>query len=223
MWQKAHPIGLRVGIIKSWPTEWFAKSKTQSAQFFVEDIKIRNFVDKFYHRSWIAKVIIRKTDKEGEIIIFSSKIWVIMWKEWTKLKSFEEKLQKKFWKPFKVTVKAVKKPELSSRIMAEFAAMQIEGRMPFRRVCKQIVEKVMEKGAIWVKIQVGWRLGWVDIARTEKFSQGRVPLQTLRSDIDYFYTQAITKYGAIWIKVWIAKGEVYAKKKPTTAKVKSAA
>ena len=213
MWQKAHPIGLRVGIIKSWPTEWFAKSKTQSAQFFVEDIKIRSFIEKFYYRSGIAKVIIRKTDKEWEVIFFTSKVGVIMGKDWVKLKSFEEKLLQKFGKEFKVTVKAVKKPELSAQIMAEYAAMQIEWRMPFRRVCKQIVEKVMEKGAIGVKIQVGWRLGWVDIARVEKFSDWRVPLQTLRADIDYHYTQAITKYWVIWVKVWIAKWDVYAKKK----------
>lgn len=212
MWQKAHPIGLRVGIIKSWPTEWFAKTKSQSAQFFVEDVKIRALVDTFYHRSWVAKVIIRKTDKEGEIIIFSSKIWVIMWKDGIKLKSFEEKLLKQFGKPFKLTVKSVKKPELSARIMAEFAAMQIEWRMPFRRVCKQTVEKVMEKGAQWVKIQVAWRLGWVDIARSEKFSEWRVPLQTLRADIDYCYTQAHTKHWVVWIKVWIAKWDVYEKK-----------
>lgn len=102
-------------------------------------------------------------------------------------------------------VKAVKKPELSAKIMAEYAATQIESRMPFRRVAKQIVQKVMEKGAIGVKVQVGGRLGGVDIARREKFSDGRVPLQTLRSDIDYHYTQAVTKYGVIGVKVWIAK------------------
>ncbi len=218
MWQKAHPIGLRVGIIKSWPSEWFGKTKKQAADFFVEDLKIRAFVDNYFGRTGIAKLIIRKTDKEAELIIFSSKVGVIMGKDGEKIKAFEQKLEKKFHKPFKIMVKAVKKPELSAKIMAEYAATQIESRMPFRRVAKQIVQKVMEKGAIGVKVQVGGRLGGVDIARREKFSDGRVPLQTLRSDIDYHYTQAVTKYGVIGVKVWIAKWEVY---KKSQKKVKS--
>ena len=161
----------------------------------------------------MAKVIVRKTDQEGELIIFGSKVGVIMGKDGERLKKFEQKLEKLFKKPFKITVKAVKKPELSAKIMAEFAASQIEGRMPYRRVAKQLVQKVMEKGAVGVKIQVGGRLGGVDIARSEKFTDGRVPLQTIRSDIDYHYTTAVTKYGVIGVKVWIAKGEVYNKTK----------
>lgn len=110
-------------------------------------------------------------------------------------------------------MKSIKKPELSAKIMAEYAATQIESRMPFRRVAKQLVQKVMHSGAQGVKIQVAGRLGGVDIARSEEFSEGRVPLQTLRSDIDYNYTPAITKYGVIGVKVWISKGEIYSKGK----------
>jgi len=204
---------MRVGIIKSRPSEWFAKSKKQSWDFFVEDIKIRRLIEKVYPKSWIAKVVIRKTIAIGEIIIFTSKVGVIMGKDGIKIKEFESLLKKKFGKEFKVILKEVRVPELSAKIMAEFAATQIENRMPFRRVCKNIVQKVMEKWAEGVKIQVWWRLGGADIARTEKFSEWRVSLQTFRKDIDYHYCAAITKYGVIGIKVRVGKWTIYNNKK----------
>ncbi len=212
MWQKAHPVWLRVGVIKSRPSERHAKDKKQNAQFFVEDIKIRNLVEVFYKRAGISKVVIRKTAKEGEIIFFASKVGLIMGKDWSKLKEFEALVLKKFNKVFKVSIKAVKIPELSAKIMADHVATQLEARMPFRKVAKQVIAQVMEKGALWVKIKVWGRLWWVDIARTETFSKGRVPLQTLRADIDYYHAIANTKYGALGIKVWVAKWEVYVKK-----------
>ncbi len=211
MWSKAHPIGMRVGIMKSWPAERFAKHKRTGADFFVEDVKMRKFVDEFFPRSWISKVVIRKTAKEGEIIIFSSKVGVLMGKQGAKIKEFEDALQKKFKKDMKVIIKEVKVPELSAKIMAEFIASQLEARMPYRKVAKNVLQKVMEKGASGIKIQVGGRLWWVDISRTEKFIQGRVSLQTFRSDIDYYYLQARTKYGMLGVRVWIEKGILYNK------------
>ena len=197
--------------MKSRPAEWFAKYKRTGADFLVEDIKMRKFVDEFFPRSWISKVVIRKTAKEGEIIIFSSKVGVLMGKQWAKIKEFEDILKKKFKKDMKAIIKEVKVPELSAKIMAEFIASQLEARMPFRKVAKNVLQKVMEKGASGIKIQVGWRLGWVDISRTEKFIEGRVSLQTFRSDIDYHYLQARTKYGMLGVKVWIEKGILYNK------------
>lgn len=138
---------MRIGTMKSWPAEWFAKTKQQSADFFVEDIKVRRLVDKVYPRAGIAKVVIRKTAAAGEVIIFASKIGSIAGRDGEKIKSFESLLKKKFNKDFTVVLKEVRIPELSSKIMAEFVAAQIENRMPFRRVCKQLVQKVMEKGA----------------------------------------------------------------------------
>ena len=211
MWSKAHPIGMRVGIMKSRPAEWFAKYKRTGADFFVEDIKIRKFVDDTFGRSGISKVVIRKTAKEWEIIIFSSKVGVLMGKNWAKIKEFEEALKKKFGKDMKVIIKEVKVPELSAKIMAEFIASQLEARMPFRKVAKNVLQKVMEKWASGIKVQVGGRLGWVDISRSEKFIEGRVSLQTFRSDIDYYYLQARTKYGMLGVKVWIEKGILYNK------------
>jgi small subunit ribosomal protein S3 len=185
MGQKADPRGLRVGVTKSRSSEWFAKTKRQGAQFFVQDIKVRNFVEESYKRSGIAKVVIRQTDKECEIIIFTAKPALILGKEGKKLEEFQATLVKKFGGEFKVVLKDVRLPELSAKIMGEYAASQLEARMPFRRVAKTILQKVMEKGATGVK---------VDLSRSEKFSQGRVSLQTLRSDIDYHVTTALTKY-----------------------------
>ena len=196
---------MRVGIMKSRPSEWFAKTRKMNADFFVEDIQIRDFVEKQLARSGVAKIEIRKTLKEGEIIIFASKVGVLMGKNGERIKKLEEDLSKKFGKPFKITIKEVRTPELSAKIMAEYIASQLEARMPYRKVVKQVLSRVMEKGASGIKIQIGGRLGGTDIARSEKFIDGRVSLQTFRSDIDYHYLQAMTKYGVLGIKVWIEK------------------
>jgi len=219
MASKSNPIGMRVWIMKSRPAEWFAKYKRTGADFFVEDIKMRKFVDDTFGRVGISKVVIRKTAKEWEIIVFSSKVGVLMGKNWEKIKQFEDALKKKFNKDMKIIIKEVKVPELSAKIMAEFIASQLEARMPFRKVAKNVLQKVMEKWASGIKIQVGWRLGWVDISRTEKFIEGRVSLQTFRSDIDYYYLQARTKYGMLGVKVWIEKGILYNKAQATTKKI----
>ena len=200
---------MRVGIMKSWPSEWFAKTRRQGADFFIEDIKIRNFIDTSFPRAGISKVVIRKTQKEGEIILFATKVGVLMGKNGEKIKSVEKKLKDLFNKDFKINVKEVRVPELSARVMAEFIATQIENRMPYRKVIKNTVSKIMEKGADGVKVQIGGRLNGTDIARSEHFIDGRVSLQTFRSDIDYHYLQAMTKYGVLGIKVWIQKGTQY--------------
>ncbi|MDR0608465.1 MAG: 30S ribosomal protein S3 [Candidatus Peribacteria bacterium] len=209
MGQKVNPVGMRVGIMKSRPSEWFAKTKRQGADFFIEDIQVRTFIDKAFARAGISKVVIRKTAKEGEIILFATKVGVIMGKNGEKIKEVEKKLKEKFHKEFKINVKEVRSPELSARVMAEFIATQIENRMPYRKVIKNTVAKIMEKGADGVKVQIGGRLNGTDIARTEHFIEGRVSLQTFRSDIDYHYLQAMTKYGVLGIKVWIQKGMQY--------------
>lgn len=207
MWQKTDPRELRVGFSQTWPSEWFGTTQAQWASFFVEDIKIRNLIEDFYFRAGIAKTVIRKTQKEGEVLLFTAKPAVVLGKEWVKLAKFEKKLMKITKRPFKVTVRDLKKPELSAKIMAEFACIQLESRMPYRRVAKTILQKVMEKWAIGVKVQIGGRLNGADMSRTEKYSDGRIPLQTIRADVDYHHTTALTKYWVLWVKVWICKAE----------------
>jgi small subunit ribosomal protein S3 len=177
-------------------------------------MQVRKFVEDSYKRCGIAKIVIRKTEKECEIIVFTAKPALILGKEGKKLEEFQAKLKKKFGGEFKVVLKDVRLPELSAKIMGEFAASQLEARMPFRRVAKSVIQKVMEKGATGVKIQVSGRLGGVDLSRSEKFSEGRVSLQTLRSDIDYHVTTALTKYGILGIKVWISRGDITTKQAP---------
>ena len=207
MWQKTDPREFRVWATKKWSSEWFVKDQSQRAKFFVEDIRIRELVESFYFRAGISKTVIRKTEKEGELMLFTAKPAVLIGKDGKKLEQFEKKLHKLTGRTFKVTVKDVKKPELSAKIMAEFAAIQLENRMPYRRVAKSVLQKVMEKWAIGVKIQIWWRLWGVDLSRSEKFSDGRIPLQTIRADVDYHYTTALTKYGILGIKVWICVNE----------------
>jgi len=207
MWQKMDPRGFRVGLTQKRPSEWFARSSGQGANFFVEDVKIRELIEKFYFRSAISKIVIRKTEKEGEVILFTAKPAVLLGKDGVKIEKFKKALKKLTGRTFKVTVKDIKKPELSAKIMAEFAAIQLENRMPYRRVAKSVLQKVMEKWAIWVKIQIWWRLGGAEMSRSEHFIDGRIPLQTIRADVDYHYTTALTKYGILWIKVWICKSE----------------
>jgi len=207
------PRGFRVWVTQNRPAEWFATSINQWAKFFLEDIAVRDLIESFYYRSAISKVFIRKTDSEWEVIVYTAKPAAILWKDWATLAKFEKLLLKKCWKPLKVTVKDLKVPELSAKIMAEFACQQLENRMSYRRVAKSVLQKVMEKWAIWVKVQVAWRLWGADMSRNEKFSEWRIPLQTLRADIDYHYTTAKTKYGVLWVKVRICKSEnLYAKK-----------
>lgn len=205
MWQKVNPVWMRVGIVKSWPCEWYWKTKAMWSDFFVEDIKLRRFIEKAFPRTGISKIVIRKTNKEWEIIIFTSKVGVLMGKQWAKIKEFEDDLKKKFGKEFKVVIKEVRNPELSAKIMAEFIAAQLEARMPYRKVAKNVLQKIIEKWAAGAKIQIWWRLGWTDIARSERFINWRVSLQTFRSDIDYCHLQAMTKYWVLWVRVWIQK------------------
>ena len=207
MWQKMDPRGFRVWLTQKRPSEWFGTSQTQASFFFVEDVKIRELVDSFYFRSAISKVVIRKTEKEGELMIFTAKPAVLLWKDGIKVEKFKKLLRKITQRTFKVVIKDIKKPELSAKIMAEFAAIQLENRMPYRRVAKSVLQKVMEKWAIWVKIQIWWRLGGAEMSRSEHFTDWRIPLQTIRADVDYHYTTAFTKYGILWIKVWICKSE----------------
>ena len=207
MWQKVDPRGFRIGLMKSWLSEWFATEKKLSATYTIEDLKIRHFIEKFYPNCWVAKIIFRKWAEKNELFIFTAKPALILGKEWKKLEEFKLALKKKFGYDYTIQVKGINKPELSAKVMAEFICMQLEKRMPYRRVAKNALKKIMQKWAVWAKVLIWGRLNWAEIARKETFIEWRVPLQTLRADIDYHYTTALTKYWVLWVKVWIYRGD----------------
>ena len=213
MGQKVDPRWFRVGFSKPHPTEWMAKTKGDTATFFLEDIAIRKAVDEFYKRASIAKVVIRKTKEGGEILIFTGKPALIVGKQGKRLDEFTKYLKSKIGRELKILVKEVKNPELSARILSEYAAEQLEKRMPYRRVAKGTLSRAMSKGAVGVKIQISGRLNGVELSRSEQFLEGRIPLQTLRADVDYHYTTAKTKYGILGVKVWVYKWDILERRK----------
>ncbi len=212
MGQKVDPRGFRTGVVRGWVSEYFAPTKSKSAEYMVQDLKVRNLIDKFYKYSGISKVVFRKwivADKvKNDILIFTAKPALVLGKEGKKLSEFNALLKKTFKEDFNIIVKEFSKPELSAKIMWEHIASWLENRMPYRRVIKTTIEKVMWKWAKWIKVQIAWRLNWAEMARWETFKEWRIPLQTLRADVDYHYLTALTKYGILGVKVWIYKWDI---------------
>ena len=212
MWQKVDPRGFRTGIVRWWTSEYFAPTKKLSAEYMVQDLKVRNYIDKFYKYAGISKVVFRKgnnwEETKNDILIFTAKPGLILWKEWKRLEQFKKSLTKQFKEDFEVMVKEIWKPELSARVMADHISSQIEKRMHYRRVIKSVVEKVMAKWAEWIKVNIAGRLNGAEMARSETFKEWRIPLQTLRADVDYYYVPSLTKYGILGIKVWIYKWDI---------------
>ena len=212
MGQKVDPRGFRTGIVRGWMSEYFAPTKSKSAEYMVQDLKVRRLIDKFYKYSGISKVVFRKwvvSEKvKNDILIFTAKPALVLWKEGKKLAEFNALLKKTFKEDFDVVVKEFSRPELSAKVMWEYVTSQLENRMPYRRVVKTTIEKVMWKWAKWIKIQIAWRLNWAEMARWETFKEWRIPLQTLRADVDYHYLTALTKYGILGVKIWIYKWDI---------------
>ena len=212
MGQKVDPRGFRTGITRWWVSEWFAPNKEKSSSYMVQDLKVRNFTDKFYRYCGISKIVFRKGEIwekiKNDILIFTAKPALVLGKDGKKLDEYKKQLKKQFLEEFDIVVKEVSKPEMSAKIMAEHIAQQLEKRMPYRRVIKTVIEKVMARWLKGIKVQIGGRLNGAEMARTETFKDGRIPLQTLRADVDYHYTTALTKYGILGIKVWIYKWDI---------------
>lgn len=209
MWQKVDPRGFRTWIVRWWVSEYFAPTKSKSSEYIVQDLKVRKFIEKHYNYCWISKVVFRKWEIDwkykNDIIIFTAKPGLVLWKDWDKLEKFKKLLEKEFWQKFDVTVKEFSKPELAAKVMWEHVASQLEKRMPYRRVIKTSMEKIIAKWAKWVKMNIAWRLNGAEMSRSETFKEWRIPLQTLRADVDYYYLPARTKYWILWVKIWIYK------------------
>lgn len=213
MGQKVNPHGLRVGVIKEWDTRWYADKKTFS-DFLVEDKQIRDFVKKECFAAGVSTIEIeRKGADKTSIIINTAKPGIIIGRQGAGIEEFKKKLQKKFKKNFFVDVREIKNVDANAQLVAESIASQLERRVSFRRAMKMAMSRTMKSGAKGIKTSCSGRLGGAEIARSETYHEGTIPLQTLRADIDYGFAEANTQYGRIGVKVWIYKGEVLTAKK----------
>ena len=212
MGQKMHPHGLRVGVIKDWDSKWYADSKNFS-DYLVEDYKIRELLNKKLAASGVSKIEIERTAKLVKINVYTAKPGLVIGKGGNLAESLKEELQKMIGKDVNLNIVEVKNPDLDAKLVAENIAAQLERRISFRRAMKQCMQRTMKAGALGIKIAVSGRLGGADMARTEFYKDGTVPLQTLRADIDYGFAEANTTYGKVGVKVWIYKGEILPQKK----------
>ena len=212
MGQKMDPNGLRVGIIKDWNSKWYADKK-QFGDYLVEDHKIRKYVKKKLYISGISKIEIERTAKFVKVNVYTAKPGLVIGKGGNLAESLKEELKKMINKDVNLNIIEVKNPDLDAQLVAENIAGQLERRISFRRAMKQCMQKTMKLGALGIKTSVSGRLGGADMARTEFYKDGTIPLQTLRADIDYGFAEADTTYGKIGVKVWIYKGEVLPTKK----------
>lgn len=209
MGNKANPVGFRLAVNKNWKSKWFAKSKSEFANNILEDNNIRSLIkNKMGPQAGISEIIIEKGLGRLEILIKSARPGIIIGKGGKQLESLRADLEKLLGnKKFKIEIVEVKKPDLDSMVVAQQIGMQISKRMPFRRVVKQAIQRVMESGAQGVMIRVAGRLGGVEISRAETYKEGSIPLSTLRSTVDFGVYHAPTTYGTIGVKVWINQGE----------------
>ena len=212
MGQKMNPHGLRVGVIKDWNSKWYADSKN-FADYLVEDQKIRKYVKKKLFVSGISKIEIERTAKFVRVNVFTAKPGLVIGKGGAIAETLKNELSKMINKEVNLNIVEVKDIDLDAQLVAENIAAQLERRISFRRAMKQCMQKTMKAGAFGIKTAVSGRLGGADMARTEFYKEGTIPLQTLRADIDYGFAEADTTYGKIGVKVWIYKGEVLPAKK----------
>ena len=211
MGQKVHPTGVRVGIIKDWNSKWYADSKNFS-DYLVEDHKIREYVKKKLFVSGISKIEIERTAKAIKVNLFTAKPGIVIGKGGAGVETVKNELAKVINKDVNLNIVEVKNADIDAQLVAENIAGQLERRVSFRRAMKQCMQKTMKAGALGIKTAVSGRLGGADMARTEFYKEGNIPLQTLRADIDYGFAEADTTYGKIGVKVWIYKGEVLPEK-----------
>jgi small subunit ribosomal protein S3 len=210
MGQKTHPIGFRLGTIKTWDSKWFASNNY--AKFLHEDITIKKFLKERLRQAGISRIEIERAankDKKAKINIYTSRPGLVIGRKGAEVENLKKELQRITDKEVILNITEVKRPEIDAQLVAENIALQLERRVSFRRAMKRNVSQALKFGAKGIKAMCSGRLAGAEMARTEWYREGRVPLQTIRADIDYGFTTATTKYGVIGIKVWIFKGEIY--------------
>lgn len=206
MGQKTNPIGFRLGITKSWDSNWYDEKGFSGK--LQEDLMVRNYVRNRLKKAGISRIQIDRTPKRAVITIHTSRPGIVIGKSGKEIAQLEEELKKITAKDVKILIHEIKRPELDASLVAETIASQIEGRISFRRAMKQAITASMRMGAEGIRVMAGGRLGGAEIARREQYKEGRIPLHTIRADIDYATSTARTIYGAIGVKVWICKGEI---------------
>lgn len=208
MGQKVNPNSIRLRITKDHESKWYSPIKSMW-DLVIEDKKIRDLLYIKLKEAWISKLEIARTSSNVVVDIFTSKPWVVIWRQWAQIDELKSILDKKFSKRFELNVREIKKPDLSAAVSADIIARAIEKRVPYRRAIKQQIWRVIDAWAKWVKVYIWWRLNWAEIARWEFYKEWNIPLHTLRSDIDYATERANTTYWVLWLKVWIYKWEVF--------------
>ena len=209
MGQKVNPHGLRVGVIKDWNSRWYADTKDgEFANNLVEDNTIRKFLKKRLYSAQVSKIEIERASDRVKVIIYTAKPGVVIGKGGSEIEALKKEVAKLTDKKLMVDVKEVKRPDADAQLVAENIAAQLENRISFRRAMKSCMGRTMKTGALGIKTSVSGRLGGADMARTEFYSDGTIPLQTLRADIDYGFAEADTTYGKVGVKTWIYHGEV---------------
>lgn len=207
MGQKVNPHGLRVGVIKDWDSKWYAEDATFS-DLLVEDYNIRKFLKKKLYAAGISKIEIERTTDRVKVIIYTAKPGVVIGKGGAEIEVTKKELSKLTDKKVLVDIKEIKRPDKDAQLAAENIAAQLENRVSFRRAMKSVMGRAMKSGALGIKASCAGRLVGADMARTEFYSEGTIPLQTLRADIEYGFAEADTTYGKVGVKVWIYKGEI---------------
>ena len=210
MGQKVNPIGLRLGIIRGWESSWYGGR--EFAEKLVEDEKIRRYIQARIPKGAISKVVIERTLKRVTLTIHTARPGIVIGKGGAEVDKIKEELKKITGKDIQINIYEIKRPEIDAKLVGEAIAQQLENRISYRRAMKQAIQSAVRVGAQGIKIRLSGRLGGAEMARTEEYKEGRVPLHTLRADIDYAISEALTVYGKIGIKVWVFRGEIFGKK-----------
>ena len=207
MGQKVHPTGIRLGIVKKHSSVWFAEGREYTENLLV-DLQVRDFVKKHLVNASVSRVDIERPAQSAMITIYTARPGIVIGKKGEDVEALRRILTEKMGVPVQINIEEIRKPDLDAQLVADSVAQQLQRRVMFRRAMKRAVQNAMRQGAEGIKVQVGGRLGGVEIARSEWYREGRVPLHTLRADIDYATSEATTTYGIIGVKVWIFKGEI---------------
>ena len=210
MGQKVNPVGLRLGIVKTWESRWFADRRKYSTYIF-EDHKLRKFLKRKLHHAGLSRIEIERSSSRVRLRLFTARPGIVIGKKGSEIASLKKELEKLVSSEILIDIQEVRKPEIDAQLVAENIATQIERRVAFRRAMKRGIQSAMRFGAEGVKVICSGRLGGAEMARREQYREGRVPLHTLRADIDYGFTEARTTYGAVGVKVFIFKGEILQK------------